>query len=454
MKSLLRAIRRAPKSSGLIAILLAVVTVPAALYAWGPTRPTFTIEKPASYVTFNSITDNPVVGDERNFVAVKDASNKQDGGWKDTITAEPGKEYLVRVYVHNDAAANLNLIAKNTRVMAALGTNTGKKVGLTGYVSADNAKPQRVYDDVNFTSGDNFNLAYVPGSAMLYNNVTGQQGRAVSDAIVDGSGAPIGYEANNGEIPGCFQYASYVTFKVKPQFAEKVNFTTEKSVRKKGDSQWQNSLEARAGDTIEYRILFQNTSGVQLDNVMLDDKLPRDVTYVDGSTRLHLGSDPAKARTMPDSITSKGLNIGSYGKNGLAAVIFDAKIAEKSELECGKNILKNVITTSTDYGDKSDDATVTVQKDCEEPKPVLVEVCEIATGEIITVSKDEADKTTYAAIDSEACTPVVPEKEKSVTPVTELPAELPQTGTSGLAKVIGLVSMTSATAYYVLSRRS
>ena len=38
--------------------------------AWGPERATFTMENPASYPTFNSITDNPTIGDERDFVRV------------------------------------------------------------------------------------------------------------------------------------------------------------------------------------------------------------------------------------------------------------------------------------------------------------------------------------------------------------------------------------------------
>ena len=42
--------------------------------AYGPERPTFTGEKPADYVTFNSITNNKYYGDERNFVTIKPVS--------------------------------------------------------------------------------------------------------------------------------------------------------------------------------------------------------------------------------------------------------------------------------------------------------------------------------------------------------------------------------------------
>jgi hypothetical protein len=102
--------------------LLIVVLYGITALAYGPERKTFTIAKPADYVTFNSITDNPNYGDERNFVLVKDASNTSAGGWTDEVNVQDGKEYLVRMYVHNNAGANLGLVAKNTRLMANVPT--------------------------------------------------------------------------------------------------------------------------------------------------------------------------------------------------------------------------------------------------------------------------------------------------------------------------------------------
>ena len=46
---------------------LSVMSASSAM-AWGPERTTFTMEKPATYPTFNSITNNPTIGDERDFV--------------------------------------------------------------------------------------------------------------------------------------------------------------------------------------------------------------------------------------------------------------------------------------------------------------------------------------------------------------------------------------------------
>jgi hypothetical protein len=112
MSKLIALFRKAPKlTTALIAMIAASIIVPAALLAWGPSRPTYTMAHPADHITFDSITDNPNIGDERNFVGARDESNSNV--WYDSIKVQEGHEYLVRMYVHNNAASNLNLVAQN-----------------------------------------------------------------------------------------------------------------------------------------------------------------------------------------------------------------------------------------------------------------------------------------------------------------------------------------------------
>ena len=97
------------------AILLSIATIIAAMlpiqvFAWGPERPTYTMANPADHVTFNSITDNNVLGDERNFVRVAEAG--ASGTFKDEIEIKPGKEYEVYIGYHNNASASLNTTAQ------------------------------------------------------------------------------------------------------------------------------------------------------------------------------------------------------------------------------------------------------------------------------------------------------------------------------------------------------
>ena len=60
--------------------------------AWGPKdRETFTWDKPATYTTFNSMTDNPSLGHESNFVRIREADTKDI--FTDDVEIEAGKEY-------------------------------------------------------------------------------------------------------------------------------------------------------------------------------------------------------------------------------------------------------------------------------------------------------------------------------------------------------------------------
>lgn len=368
MKKFINFLKRHSKKIGLFAGVTGVVALGAvAASAWGPDRPTYTVENPADHITFNSITNNPNVGDERNFVVVKDAANQNAGGWQDNINVQPGKEYLVRIYAHNNAASSLNLTAVNTRVSASVPTTTGKSVPLSGFVSADNASPQKVWDDISFNSTQDFNIKYVAGSAKIYNNgyAAGGNGQSLPDSIVTASGAPIGYEGPNGRVPGCFQYANYITFKVKPQFAPSTDFEVAKTVSKAGAYDWQENVNVKPGDTVDFRIRYKNIGAVQQDNVVVKDKLPAHMTYVNGSTKLYNALNP-NGKPLTDTLTGVGVNIGSHSANASSFVVFSAKVGANAQLPvCGNNTLKNVASVTTDYGTKNDDATVTVPKECQ-----------------------------------------------------------------------------------------
>lgn len=367
MSRLTTIMRSAPKRvSALLAVIGAVLLAPALLHAWGPDRPTYTIDHPADHVTFNSITNNPNIGDERNFVNIRESGTQNL--WTDNQKVQEGKTYTVRLFVHNNAATSLNAsgkgIAKDVVANVNLPTTTGKSIQVDGMVSASNASPKKVWDQAVFSSDKDFNLALVPGT-LKYENNKGVFNLPAS--LLTSTGAKLGYDKMDGTIPGCFQYSGYVSFQVKPQFAKKADFTVKKEVSKHGANQWVENYTAKPGETVDYLVEYKNTGEVQQDNVMLIDKLPAGMTYVPGSSVLGNALHPAGIKTN-DGITDKGLNIGSYGPGGNAWVIFSAKVADKEDLKCGPNTLKNVASAQTDYGTKSDDANVNVEGDvCTNP---------------------------------------------------------------------------------------
>ena len=118
--------------------------------AWGPERTTYTNESPAPYATFNSITNNVAVGDERNFVRVGEVGSTEP--YRDEIEVVPGKEYEVYVYYHNDAASNTNKdgygMATNTRVSSGYPTTLkpGDRGMVSGIISWSYVTPEKPND--------------------------------------------------------------------------------------------------------------------------------------------------------------------------------------------------------------------------------------------------------------------------------------------------------------------
>lgn len=406
MKNLLTKLRYVPKHFGVIAALVVAGTSAALALAWGPDRPTFTVEQPATHVTFNSITNNPIDGDERNFVRIKDTSTNT---WTDDVVVQPGKEYKVRMVVHNNAADNLNLKAVNTVVKAAVPTTTGKSIDISGFVSADNAQPREVWDEVHLTSTQDFNLAYVAGSARIYNNgYAANGGASLPDSIVTSAGAKMGYAAaGDGIIPGCFKYLSYVEFTVKPQFAPTTtsDFTVAKTVSKHDAFAWGETYAAQPGELVDFRIKYSNTGSTQQDNVIVKDTLPAGLSYVAGTTKLYNSVNP-NGKALSDNVTTNGVNIGSHAAGASSFVVFTAKVVANDQLTvCGPNTLKNVAHVTVGSTTKDDDANVTVTKTCV-PEDKDIKVCRLSDKVIVTIKESAFDSTKYSK-NLDDCKPVV-----------------------------------------------
>ena len=358
VQSVLSAFKYVPKKTFVIFGLIAATLVPAALWAWGPSRTTFTMDEPASYVTFNSITDNPSVGDERNFTRIRETGSST---WADSVTVQEGKEYTIRMYVHNNAASNLNLTATNVRAALNLPLNTyTTDFTVNGFISADNSNPAKVWDQVIVRSDKEFRLNVV--SAKYFNNVTGtDNGWTLGNELFTENGALLGYNKLDGKIPGCLQYAGYIIVKVTPEFKgvpKNPSYDVAKTV---------NKTAAKPGDTLEYTITAKNTGDQDLTNVVLKDTLP---SYI-ASTSVSV--------TAPSSYSGdlfgSGLNISKLPVGGTATIKITAVTKSSEKFECGDTKLVNTVSSSTDQTKTEDDknnnsATTTVTKDCEpEKKP-------------------------------------------------------------------------------------
>ena len=477
--------KKAIKIAAISTALVAAGAVSTAIVsAWGDNtngRKTYTLAeindgKLGDTIVFNSIKDDTLpkgnIKDERNFVAARDAStgNKGvDNVWQNNeITVEEGKTYIVRLYVHNNNPKGDKAVAKDTSVNFSLGTVVSKEQRVDGYINSSNAKPSKYWDDVVFKSADGrkFYLDYVEGSALLENNGVGKNpGLKLSDNVVNG-GTKIGYNSLNGEVPGCYQYANYITIEVKPVFE---NTSIEKTVRKLTDDKFSEEVNAQVGETVEYQIHYKNLNASEVKDVIIKDSLPTNMELVKGSTKLYNTNYPKGATVNNDSIITDGINIGNYKVNGSAYIRFQAKVVDK-DLKCGKNRLINWgkadalvgVSTTVKAFAVQDSADVYVVKECEEE----VHKCEIKDGKFYGKDGNVVDEATY---NKECKQPEVHKCEivkgtyygikgnevdyKTYKSECETP-DMPKTGATEITTgVIGLGGVVTTAGYLIASRK-
>ena len=356
------------------AIVSGATLAPAAVMAWGDSaggRTVYTLDeinagKLGDTITFNSIT-NGKIGDERNFVGAK-LSTDTSNVWKaNEISVKDGDIVTIRLYVHNNSPKGEKKIAEGVSANFSLPTTVAKSHTVIGYLNSSNATPNRYWDEVKLTSSDDFYMEYVEGSAKYTNSKMGTV--ALSNNIIN-SAVTLGYEKLDGKIPGCYQYDGQVTIQVK--IHKSVTAKLAKTVRIKGAKGWNESVEAKIGDEVEFQIEYVNLTSEKVDNVMIRDVLPTNLEYVKDSTVLYNSNYQNGTKVVENTLTTSGINIGSYGVNGNAYVRFTAKVVNKS-LACGNNQLVNWASSTVNSKVTKDDASVMVKRDdakChEQPTP-------------------------------------------------------------------------------------
>lgn len=345
------------------AVVLAGTLTPVLVNAWGDSangRPSYTLDQInkgelGDTITFNSIS-NGKIGDEKNFVGAKVSGAKVDTWNANTINVKDGETYTIRLFVHNNSPKGMDAIAKGVKATFSIPTTVAKSQTIVGYLDSSNATPTRYWDEVTLVSDENVYLEYVEGSAKYNNN----KGTFSLPNEVITSGATLGFDKMNGEIPGCYEYSGVVTIDVKVHSSVAAKLS--KKVRIKGTKEWAESVEAKVGDEVEYQIEYTNLLTEQVNNVMIRDILPTNVEYVQNSTYLYNSNYQNGTLLKDNTLTTSGINIGSYNAKGNAYVRFTGKVVDKT-LACGKNQLVNWASSTVNGAVSKDDASVMVTKD-------------------------------------------------------------------------------------------
>ena len=206
---------------------------------------------------------------------------------------------------------------------------------------------------------ENAELEYIPGSTLLY-NTNAKEGKTIEDSIL-GEGVNIGSYNVNGDAylrfrckiiaAGRKEYGGNIkvsgnVFDGMDYQADWASIYTKNSAiqinqtAKLKDSEGQRvrSLDAKAGDIIEFCIEYTNESLEDADNVVVSISLPNNMEYVPGSTKLINKKFLDVASTKDDTITTDGINIGNYESGEKALVKYFAVIVD-NDLSEGINQL-------------------------------------------------------------------------------------------------------------------
>lgn len=413
------------------------LTAFASAQAWGPERTTFTMENPASYPVFNSITNNPTIGDERDFVRVGEI-DADVTDLKNEVEIVPGHQYLVYVYFHNNASSTYNDKAHNnagvalkTRMSTSFSTvlTPSDKGTITATITADNSNPTSVWDEAYMTTTtDKVLLHYVEGSAKIHNDWK-TNGSVMPSSLFTEQGTLLGLNALNGVIPGCEEYHGVVTYVLQ---AEELGGSIDKTVSSDGET-FGESVNIAPGEEATFQLAIRNTGDVELTNAVIKDNLPNGLSIVPGSVKLKANASTVWD-TISDDIFGNGLNLGTIGTGNTVYVQYTVKAGE--DFDCTGKELKNKATLTYDSnvetGDTREDSiSVTVKKvdGCEEPE-IPLDTCE-----------------TNPAL------PECQEKNCKTNPEMEGCQSLPNTGPLEIALAIVVVIGLAASGYYFYCTR-
>lgn len=101
------------------------------------------------------------------------------------------------------------------------------------------------------------------------------------------------------------------------------NIIVDLKVRSEDEKIWYSEMDAEIGQTIQWKITGYNMSDETVSNVMARVVLPDNLSYVPGSTILYNSNYENGTTIYEDTLTTTGINIGSYTANANYYVYFE-----------------------------------------------------------------------------------------------------------------------------------
>ncbi len=346
---------------------LAVYPANAAERGWGPERPTYVWKKPADHPTFNSMTDNPSIGDERNFVRLKKVGTEDK--YLDGVDLEVGAEYEVAIFYHNNASAGLNgtgrALAENVRLRVEQPelVREGQAAEIKGIISSTNATPKEVWDTAYARAKTTVLMRYVANSATIHNAGNANGKILSSEAMFGKDGAKLAHSTKYwGYIPGCNEYAGYVTYRFK---VDKPGFSISKTVSKDKEQNYVENITVKPGDVLDFKIDYKNTGTTIQQDIKAYDHMPEGLEYVSGTTFMK-ASFNKEGNFVSDKLFNGGINLGDTRPKDEISLTYKVEVKDDKKLfPCGEKKIYNNASIATNDGTSYDKVEITVRRNCD-----------------------------------------------------------------------------------------
>jgi uncharacterized repeat protein (TIGR01451 family) len=329
---------------------------------WGPGRPLFTAETRPTTAVLNSVTDDPVMGDERFFLRLRRVGAEE---WisAGSLSVEVGGRYEGVVSFRNDTAGGSARTSRQTRVAMTLPAVVDGRAHATATVSSGTADPPEVWRWlVLAASGPAVLIRIVPGSSSLHTARVPAGVPLPAEELFSESGVLVGCDGTTGELTGEDDCRGEVRF----QFAvDQPDFTVTQLSAARGTTQYTNVPRMTTGHELDIKVKYKNTGTVQQDDVVIKYALPAELTYIPGTTAVANSTTDGKWSPIEnDAVVERGINLGSYAPGGVSYLRLSVRVTDGTDLRCGANQVVGVATAETHNGSKSQKSTIEIERTC------------------------------------------------------------------------------------------
>ncbi|GFG66973.1 hypothetical protein MKUB_44630 [Mycobacterium kubicae] len=290
------------------------------------------MQTPSEYVTLNSITDNPDMGDERNFFRFK-AADDPNAYFSNRIRIAPDHRYTAEVFFENSASPGL-ASAIDTRVQVLLPSTVKGSAAGSAFVRASNASPPAVWQSSILTlpgPDDAVAIRFVPGTAILHSQGKSNGRQIDIGELVSDSGALVGCDELDGVVPSESRCEGWLTVDF---VTDQPRFTVGAWLAAAGSSEYGGNRDIKPGETVTVKMTYENTGTVEQDNVLMTLlSLPRCATVVPGTTWFAADTTDGKwQRSSEDIGPNHPLNVGNYNPHANVYIKFDVQFCDKDQL--------------------------------------------------------------------------------------------------------------------------